>query len=95
VQVMFQSFQFLFEPIFFTFFIVIFVVVFIMIFLTVILSFLRMMKSSGQKQTLSENQPAMKEREVIREIIKIRCPYCGNLYEEKEDKCPYCGARKP
>lgn len=34
----------------------------------------------------------IKEREVIREIVKIRCAYCGNTYEEKLDKCPSCGA---
>jgi hypothetical protein len=33
-------------------------------------------------------------KEIIREkqvIVKIRCPYCKNLYEETYDKCPHCG----
>jgi len=25
-------------------------------------------------------------------IIKIRCPYCKNVYDETLDKCPHCGA---
>jgi len=35
----------------------------------------------------------MKEREVIREIVKVRCRYCGQLYEERLDRCPYCGGK--
>jgi len=27
-----------------------------------------------------------------KEIVKIRCPYCGNLYDGSLDKCPHCGA---
>jgi DNA-directed RNA polymerase subunit RPC12/RpoP len=26
--------------------------------------------------------------------VKIRCPYCNNLYEEKYDKCPHCGGKR-
>jgi rubrerythrin len=36
-------------------------------------------------------------KEIIKEkqiIVKIRCPYCKNLYEEAYDKCPHCGARQ-
>lgn len=32
------------------------------------------------------------EREVItREVVKIRCPYCGMLADENFSKCPNCG----
>jgi hypothetical protein len=27
-----------------------------------------------------------------KEIVKIRCPYCHNLYDQSENKCPCCGA---
>lgn len=33
-------------------------------------------------------------REITKEksiIVKIRCPYCSNLYDEALDKCPHCG----
>jgi hypothetical protein len=43
--------------------------------------------------TKAGNQPAVIEKEIIREIVKIRCPYCNNLYDEKLDKCPHCGAK--
>ena len=34
----------------------------------------------------------VKEREVVRELVKIRCAYCGKLYDERLNKCPHCGA---
>jgi ssDNA-binding Zn-finger/Zn-ribbon topoisomerase 1 len=27
-------------------------------------------------------------------IIKIRCPYCHNIYDETMDKCPHCGGKR-
>jgi hypothetical protein len=30
----------------------------------------------------------IKEKEVI---VKVRCPYCANLYDASLDKCPHCG----
>ncbi len=43
---------------------------------------------------LPEVRPVIKEREVIRQIVKIRCPYCGNLYNETYDNCPHCGGKR-
>jgi rubrerythrin len=34
----------------------------------------------------------VREKETIREIVKVRCRYCGALCLETLDKCPYCGA---
>jgi len=31
---------------------------------------------------------------IIREIVKIRCPYCGGLYDEVKDRCPYCSGKR-
>jgi len=52
-------------------------------------------KKSLQGEVMSESQPIVKEKEIIREIVKMRCPYCGNVYDETLDKCPHCGAKKP
>lgn len=42
-----------------------------------------------------ERVPRAAERTiVIREIVKIRCPYCGGLYDEVKDRCPYCGGKR-
>jgi hypothetical protein len=32
-----------------------------------------------------------KETVVMREIVKIRCRYCGKLFDERLDNCPHCG----
>jgi hypothetical protein len=37
----------------------------------------------------------VKEKEVVMQIIKVRCPYCGNLYDETLEKCSTCGANHP
>jgi hypothetical protein len=37
------------------------------------------------------------EKEIIHEkeiIVKIRCQYCGNTFNEVLDQCPVCGAKK-
>lgn len=79
-----------FEVLFWFFFIAVFAFI---VFTWVI----RLMKSSRQvsESTQPENQTVIREKEIIREIVKIRCPYCNNLYDEKLDKCPYCGAKHP
>ena len=46
---------------------------------------------------LVEEEKIVKEKEIIKEkevIVKIRCPYCHNLYDETLDKCPHCGAKR-
>ena len=35
----------------------------------------------------------VREREVTREVVKIRCQYCGALYDERANSCPKCGGR--
>lgn len=34
----------------------------------------------------------MKEKELVREVVKVRCRHCGALCLESSDKCPTCGA---
>jgi len=34
----------------------------------------------------------IRERETIKEVVKIPCPYCGTLAENTVSKCPSCGA---
>lgn len=33
-------------------------------------------------------------KEVVRQVVKVRCPYCHNVYDETYDTCPYCGAHR-
>jgi rubrerythrin len=75
---------------------VFFVFFFIIVAVSIVFSILRAIRSSGRDvlTTTPVNQQIVKETEIIREIVKIRCSYCGNLYDETEDKCPHCGGNK-
>jgi flagellar basal body-associated protein FliL len=90
ISEMFQPFESMFSM-----FWIFFVLVFVIIVASIVLTFWKMIRSGKiQDQTSSEAQPIVKEKEIIREIVKIRCSYCGNLYDENQDKCPYCGGGK-
>jgi rubrerythrin len=80
------------DPMFEVFFVFFFIVVAV----SIVFSILRAIRSSGRDvlTTTPVNQQTVKETEIIREIVKIRCSYCGNLYDETEDKCPHCGGNK-
>ena len=48
------------------------------------------------KQYSQENltHHTIKEKIVIREIVKIKCSYCGSLYEQTSNRCPHCGGKQ-
>ena len=82
---------------FFTLFLIVFVFVIIMslaIFFGVFATFMRFFQKPLETQSSGEETAPIKERETIREIVKIRCSYCHNLYDEKYDKCPHCGGKR-
>jgi rubrerythrin len=29
---------------------------------------------------------------IVREVVKVRCSYCGNLVDVADGRCPFCGA---
>ena len=74
-------------------FFVVFGIVLFVIVLTAIVNFYRILRKPPQSAS-EESRAVVKEREIIREIVKIRCPYCSNLYDEKYDKCPHCGGKR-
>jgi DNA-directed RNA polymerase subunit RPC12/RpoP len=77
-----------------TLFFVAFFIILIIIFLSALTTFLRILRRPHETQSTEERATVVKEREIIREIVKIRCPYCNNLYDEKYDKCPNCGGKR-
>jgi DNA-directed RNA polymerase subunit RPC12/RpoP len=87
----FQSFDSMFSL-----FWVFFIIIAVLIVASFVLSFWRAMKSGKniENQVLSQHSPPVTEREIIREVIKIRCPYCGTLYDENVNSCPNCGAKR-
>ena len=70
---------------------VLFVLMFIAVIIVMIVRVLAVRK--GEVEGSSAESGVVKEREVIREIVKVRCGYCGQLYEERLDKCPHCGGK--
>jgi DNA-directed RNA polymerase subunit RPC12/RpoP len=82
----------------FTLFLIVFIVVIVLIVLSFAFNFWRMIKSGKAQDQIyaqpTQPQPPVAEKEIIREIVKIRCPYCGNLYDEDQNNCPNCGAKR-
>ena len=48
--------------------------------------------ASPVKQMLPQVPQSVVVREVV--TVKIRCSYCGTLYDETLDRCPNCGAKR-
>jgi len=48
--------------------------------------------ASSAKQVLPQVPQSVVVREVV--TVKIRCSYCGTLYDETLDSCPNCGAKR-
>jgi hypothetical protein len=79
----------------FSLFWIFFVIVAIFVIISFILGFRRMLKyGQAENQVFSESPQVVREKEIIREVVKIRCSYCGSLYDESLGKCPNCGAQR-
>jgi hypothetical protein len=79
----------------FSWFWVFFAIVAIFVIISFILGFRRMLKyGQVENHVFSESPTVVREKEIIREVVKIRCSYCGSLYDENLDKCPNCGAKR-
>jgi len=49
-----------------------------------------------RRERVGTGQPLIQEKETIiaKEIVKIKCPYCGTTYNIAEyDRCPHCGGK--
>jgi len=52
-------------------------------------------KMALRRQKIKPSKEAIVAKEVIKEIVvKVRCPYCGGLYDEIKDRCPHCGGKR-
>ncbi|MEM4733096.1 MAG: hypothetical protein QXD70_01030 [Candidatus Bathyarchaeia archaeon] len=41
---------------------------------------------------IGSTQSTVVHKETVKEVVvKVRCPYCHALYDEKNDRCPHCG----
>lgn len=46
------------------------------------------------KPQLPSASPVVREVIQTQVVVKIRCSYCGTLYDETLDKCPNCGGHE-
>ncbi|MBU1219503.1 hypothetical protein KKF34_12735 [Myxococcota bacterium] len=49
------------------------------------------MRRKNQKKQKSSAASAPAQQVIIREIVKIPCPYCSTLVENTSSNCPNCG----
>jgi len=75
--------------------IMIFQILFAIFFLLIVFAVIYQILKSRNIRQPETIQNVIREREIIKEIVKIRCQYCNNLYDETEEKCPHCGGTKP
>ena len=81
------------EMSFVSLFMLVFFIVLVIIGFSAAVKFARLLKRPHETR-LPEVASVIKEREVIRQIVKIRCPYCSTLYDETYDNCPHCGGKR-
>jgi|GEM_PF-1546745 len=84
---MFDTFTILF---FIAFFLILGLVIF-----GFVASIIKALRSKGETPNppATQSEPVVTQKEIIREVVKIRCPYCHTLYDETADACPHCGAK--
>jgi uncharacterized paraquat-inducible protein A len=46
-----------------------------------------------KKEISQQAQPTQTHTEIVREIVKVRCKYCGTLNLETSQRCSNCGAQ--
>ena len=67
----------------------------VLFFLVVILIVIQIIWRIVRKPSPAEPSPQPTViKETVREVVKIRCPYCGNLYDEGLDRWPHCGGKR-
>jgi membrane protein implicated in regulation of membrane protease activity len=70
------------------------IVLIIIIALLVVRAFRSRRDMPQSRQPLDTQQQVVGEEMAKKEVIvKVRCSYCGNQFDETLDKCPYCGAK--
>jgi lipopolysaccharide biosynthesis regulator YciM len=74
------------------FLLIFFISFFILVIIVVTLVF-RAKPAIDQQEEAKKKQDIDQEKIIVKEIIKIRCRYCGFTYDQGLDSCPNCGAR--
>jgi hypothetical protein len=51
-------------------------------------------RQAADEERLNSGTLVREKETIIREVVKVRCPYCGGLYDEIAGRCPNCGAKR-
>jgi rubrerythrin len=72
-----------------------FLIVFFILFavLAIIVVTLVFRAKPKNNQEVEDFMDINQEKVIVKEIVKIRCRYCGFTYDQGLDSCPNCGAR--
>ena len=70
-------------------FLISFFVLFAVLSIIIVALVFRAKSNNGQEENIDLKQ----EKVIVKEIVKIRCRYCGFTYDQGLDNCPNCGAR--
>jgi hypothetical protein len=46
------------------------------------------------KMEESVQSNVVKEKIIIKEVVKVKCRYCDTLYEQRLSRCPHCGGQQ-
>ncbi len=70
------------------------IVLIVVIVLLIVRTFRSRRDMPQSRQPLDTQQRVVGEEMAKKEVIvKVRCSYCGNQFDETLDKCPHCGAK--
>jgi hypothetical protein len=73
-----------------------FLVIFFLLFAVITVIVVALVFKAKPKIDQDENENIIDKNQetiIVKEIVKIRCRYCGFTYDQGLDSCPNCGAR--
>ena len=73
-------------------FLITFFVIFSVLAIIIVAIVLRAKPNKDQEEKEKLNN-LNQDKVIVKEIVKIRCRYCGFTYDQGLDSCPNCGAR--
>ena len=55
---------------------------------------IKKLAQNARKNPLKFEQDRNNKTIIVKEIVKIRCPYCKGLYDESMNRCPHCNGSR-
>lgn len=74
-------------------FLILFFALFVVLVIIIVAIVFRARPIKDKEEKIDELNATNQEKVIVKEIVKIRCRYCGFTYDQGLDRCPNCGAR--